>query len=178
MLYDIYERKQGAFPIFHDLLIGKHVADFTWLNDSSSGPEWILVKLSKPNIEVVNANGEVHTELLKEIEIVKSWDNYFQLNPAEKTRIFGAAANFKFKIIIGSKSQWQTEESLKWRMQLNKSSNIEIRSYNTFAKSIKEIKENLNAFFKFNQFHETSPANLLEMHWKNYAYMDTWRKLL
>jgi len=178
LLYDIYERKGGALPIFHDIPMSKYIVDFAWLNDASGGPEWVLLHVAEPNVQVLDAEGEVSQTVLVAIETVKAWANYFELHPAEKKRIFGAVAKFKFQLIIGSYQQWQVENAQKWRLQHNKTSIVEIRSYNTFSRAIAEIKASPDSFFRFNQFYHTSPNEKLEEHWKNYGYMDNWRKWL
>lgn len=178
LLYDIYERKGGALPIFHNIPIGKNIIDFAWLNDSSSGPEWVLLHIAEPGIEVIDTEGKITKKVLDAIETVKALANYFELNPSEKKRILGAVAKFKFLLIIGRFEQWQREEAQKWRLQHNKTSNIEIRSYNTFTRSIAEINEKPGLFYRFNQFHSTSSHEKLEDHWKSYSYMDDYRKWL
>jgi len=178
LLYDIYERKGGALPIFHDITFGKHNVDFVWLNDSSAGPEWVLLSVSKPDLQVMDKDGNISLDILAEIESVKGWQNYFELNPAEKKRVFGAVANFKFQLIIGNYDQWQDENASKWRLLHNNTSPVQIRSYNSFARSLAEIKAKPDLFFRFNQFHHTSCQDKLEQHWKSYGYMDYWRKVL
>lgn len=178
LLYDIYERKMSAMPIFHDLKVGNFNIDFTWLDDASGGPIWFLLKVGRPAIKVFDQEGHVNIELLKAIEEVKAWENYFEINPTDKKRVFGAVGSFKFKLIAGSHEEWQSEAGQKWRHQHNRTSNIEIRSYNTFSRSINDIKTSPESFYRFNQFHSTSPAAELESFWSSYRYMDDWRKWL
>lgn len=178
LLFDIYERKMGAMPIFHDVPFGRMKADFAWLDDASNGPRWFLLKLGRPDITLFNADGMPTAELLAEIEQVKAWANYFELNPAEKKRILGAVSQFRFRLVIGSAEAWQQENASRWRMQHNNSSIVEIRSYNTFARSLDDLASAPGDFYRFNRFHATSPAAELEQFWKAYRYMDDWRKWL
>ncbi len=69
---------------------GKYRSDFVWLNDNSDGPEWVLVEIEKPRIKLFTKKGEPSAELNHAIEQVRSWIRYFNENPSEKSRIFGA----------------------------------------------------------------------------------------
>ena len=58
LFYDLFSRKWGVQPIFHEVSFGKLRCDFLWLNDASSGPEWILVEIEKPQLKLFKKNGE------------------------------------------------------------------------------------------------------------------------
>lgn len=178
LFFDIYERKMGAMPIFHEISFGSFKADFAWLDDASDGPRWFLLKLGPPDLELFDAAGHINPALVAAIEEVKVWANYFDVHPAEKKRIFGAVASFRFRLVIGSKEQWQEEKAQQWRRQHNKTSPVEIRSYQTFTRSLAEIRTASKEFYRFSQYHATSPAAKLEEFWKAYRYMDDWRKWL
>jgi hypothetical protein len=176
LLFDIYERKMGALPIFHEVAFGSHTADFTWLDDASNGPRWFLLKVGAPDLLVFDAGGKINPLLLEAIEEVKAWANYFELQPAEKKRLFGYVSSFRFRLIIGNAEQWQTEAAQRWRMQHNNTSFVEVRSYNTFELSLAEIADKPTDFYRFNRFHKTSGPHDLETFWKSYGYMDDYRK--
>ena len=178
LFFDLYERKMSAMPIFHEVEFGGMKADFAWLDDASDGPRWFLVKLARPDIELVGERGMASPSLLAEIEEVKAWANYFEVNPAEKKRLFGAVNQFRFRLIAGTREQWQTEQAQQWRAQHNKNSFVEIRSYQTFTKSLNDLTSAPGEFYRFIKFPFTSPASDMEKFWKNYRYMDDWRKWL
>ncbi|MFI5158658.1 MAG: hypothetical protein ACHQF4_07310 [Sphingobacteriales bacterium] len=49
LFYDLYSRKWGIQPIFIALTFGTEFkCDFVWLNDNSSGLEWVLVEIEAP----------------------------------------------------------------------------------------------------------------------------------
>lgn len=178
LFFDIYERKMGAMPIFHEVGFGSYQADFAWLDDASDGPRWFLMKVGPADLAPFDEQGQINPALVAAIEEVKAWANYFELNPAEKKRVFGAVASFRFRLVIGSKEQWQEEKAQQWRLQHNKTSPVEIRSYQTFARSLADIRTAPKEFYRFSQYHATSPATELEKFWKAYRYMDDWRKWL
>ncbi len=178
LLFDIYERKMSALPIFHNIPFGRMKADFAWLDDASNGPQWFLLKVGQPHTVLFDASGMPTTQLLAEIDEVKAWANYFELNPADKKHIFGAVSQFRFRLVIGTAEAWRTERASMWRMQHNKNSVVEIRSYNSFNTSLQDLVAAPGKFYRFNRFHTTSPSSEMESFWKGYQYMDDWRKWL
>lgn len=88
LFYELFSRKYGIQPIFHEITFGPYRCDFAWVNDNSDGPEWVLVEVEKPNIFLFRKNNEPSSELNHAIEQVNSWDRYFLDNPSEKKKNF------------------------------------------------------------------------------------------
>ena len=133
LFYEFYSRKGGIQPNFSEINFGgKHRCDFAWLNDNSDGPEWVLVEVEKPKMKLFTKKNEPTADLNHSLEQVKSWDRYFNENPLEKGRIFGAVSRFRYILIGGLSEDWQTETAIKWRAYQNKEFNIEIRSIDSF----------------------------------------------
>lgn len=105
LFYELYSRKYGIQPVFREINFGGELrCDFAWLNDNSDGPEWVLVEVEKPKMKLFTQKNEPTSELNHAIEQVKSWERYFDENPSEKKRIFGAVARFRFILIVGDKT--------------------------------------------------------------------------
>ncbi|RLJ73643.1 SEFIR domain-containing protein [Pedobacter alluvionis] len=177
LFYDTYERKATAMPIFHDLGLNGHTCDFVWLNDSSSGPEWVLLKLLSPSTKVLNEDARINFEITLAVEEIKSWEEYFTDNPNEVKKIFGAATKFKFILVVGSAQDWKEGEASRWRIKNEQESGVLIRSINSFEKSVDALKSHPDALYRFNNYPTTSNSDQIEKFWKNYPYMDKWRML-
>ncbi|HEY1047130.1 MAG TPA: Shedu anti-phage system protein SduA domain-containing protein [Bacteroidia bacterium] len=178
LFFHLYSRKGGIQPIFREISFGgKYRCDFAWLNDNSDGPEWVLMELEKPQMRIFNAKGKPTSELNGAIEQVKSWQRYFHENPAEKKRIFGAVAKFRFILVAGDKKDWNNEDSMKWRTFHNANSDIELRTIDVFKRALVDYKRQPNAFWSFEENPVTLGFAGLEEYWKGYSYMDLMRKL-
>lgn len=178
LFYHLYSRKGGIQPVFREISFGSvYRCDFAWLNDNSDGPEWVIMELEKPKMKIFNANGKPSSELYNAIEQVKTWQKYFSENPSEKKRIFGAVAKFRFILVAGDKSSWETEEAMKWRTFHNSNSNIELRTTDVFMRALINLKKRPNDFWSFEEYPVTIESTLLSNYWKEYDYMDLMRKL-
>lgn len=176
LFYYLFSRKGNLQPIFHEVSFGgKLFCDFAWLNNNSSGPEWVLMELEKPKMRLFNANGKPTAELNGSIEQVKSWQRYFDENPSEKRRIFGAVAKFRFLLVAGDKTEWEKDSAMKWRSHNNTTSNIEIRTTNVFIRALLEYKEKPEEFWTFEEKPNTLKSIELEKYWRNYDYMKAMR---
>lgn len=179
LFYDLYSRKYSIQPIFRELNFGTEFrCDFAWLNDNSSGPEWVLVELESPRMSLFNKDGKPTAKLNGALEQVKTWDQYFDENKGEAKRIFGAVAKFRFILVAGSCEDWGTEHAQKWRIYNHKHFHIEIRSMDTFLRSIKIAKEKPNELWSFKDNPVTQPHTRLEKYWREYGYMDRWRQII
>jgi hypothetical protein len=179
LFYDLYDRKYGIQPVFRELNFGAVFrCDFAWLNDKSSGPEWVLVELEKPKMPLFNADGKPTAKLQGALEQVKTWDQYFEENKGEAKRIFGAVAEFRFILVAGSGEHWGTEHAQKWRIYNHKRFHIEIRSMDTFLRAIKIAKEHPAELWSFKEKPVTLPHTRLESYWREYDYMDRWRQVI
>ncbi|WP_321290147.1 Shedu anti-phage system protein SduA domain-containing protein [uncultured Sunxiuqinia sp.] len=179
LFYELYSRKYGIQPNFKEISFGgKYRCDFAWLNDNSDGPEWVLVEIEKPKMELFAKNLEPRAELNHSIEQVKSWIRYFNENPAEKRRIFGAVSRFKYILVAGDIEDWGTEAAIKWRAYHNSVDPIEIRSSNIFKKAIKIAKEKPEELWSFEENPKSLKSAELESYWTNYKYMDRWRQIM
>lgn len=178
LFYHLYTRKGGIQPVFREISFGgKLRCDFAWLNDNSDGPEWVLMELEKPKMRVFNADGKPSAELNGAIEQVKTWQRYFHENPAEKKRIFGAVARFRYILVAGEKNDWQNEAAMKWRSYHNSTSDIELRTTDVFGRALQDYKNNPDSFWSFEENPTTQGFTALEEYWKNYGYMDRMRTL-
>ena len=91
------------------------------------------MELEKPKMRIFNANGKPAAELNGAIEQVITWQRYFHENPAEKKRIFGAVAKFRFILVAGDKKEWDSEQAMKWRTYHNTTNHLELRTTNVFS---------------------------------------------
>jgi Domain of unknown function (DUF4263) len=179
LFYDLYSRKYAIQPIFRELNFGTEFkCDFAWLNDNSSGPEWVLVEIEAPKMPLFKTTGKPTVKLHDAIEQVNTWEQYFEENKGEMKRIFGAVAKFRYILVAGTKEDWETEHASLWRIQHGKRSTIEIRSMQTFLNSIKVAEEEPKELWSFAEHASTRSHGELQNYWKNYSYMDRWRKLI
>ena len=179
LFYDLFSRKYRIQPIFRELnFSGDFRCDFAWLNDNSSGPEWVLVEVERPKLKLFKNDGKPTAHFNAAIEQVKNWDQHFRQHPSEMKRIFGAVARFRLVLVAGTADEWQTEHAQKWRVYHHQTSLIEIKSMQTFFRSIEIIRTNPEEFWSFEERPTTLSHSQLQEYWQNYGYMDTWRKIL
>lgn len=179
LFYQLYDRKYGIQPAFHEVTFGGGLkCDFAWLNDRSGGPEWVLVEIEKPRLKLLNGKAEPSHQLNHAIEQVKSWRRYFNQNPNEKRRIFGAVARFRFVLVAGSGTDWSQEAAAKWRIDNDNESLIDIRTSDVFERAIEMLEQHPDEFWSFAQHPTTRKPSALEEYWKSYRYMDSWRKMM
>lgn len=180
LFYELYSRKYGIQPVFREINFGGELrCDFAWLNDNSDGPEWVLVEVEKPKMKLFTQKNEPTSELNHAIEQVKSWERYFDENPSEKKRIFGAVARFRFILIVGDKESWETNFASKWRIHNNKKTGIEIRTSDVFWRALKVLEQHPEEFWSFAEHPKTMPPSELQKYWSSYDYiMDHWRKII
>lgn len=175
---DIFSRQYGVQPIFHEVSFGtKFRCDFCWLNDNSDGPEWVLVEVEKPKIKLFNKNDSPASQLNSAIEQVSSWSRYFNTNPNEKNRIFGAVSKFRYVLIAGLKEDWENDHALVWRNHFNSTSEIEIRSMDVFSKALYRFVEHKD-FFSFEQHPTTKPPSELAGYCNSSPYLRHWKAVL
>lgn len=178
LLYELYSRKYGIQPAFHEINFGGTFrCDFAWLNDNSDGPEWVLVELEKPKMRIFTQKNEPTQELNHALEQIRSWQRYFDEHPDEKRRIFGSVARFRYILVAGLQSDWQLENSAKWRKHHNNNSSIEIRSSNIFETAIKVFENHPDELWSFLENQTTKSHKELESYWKSYPYFDHFRKI-
>ncbi|GAB6393319.1 MAG: DUF4263 domain-containing protein [Treponematales bacterium] len=178
LFYELYSRKYGIQPAFHEVDFGgKLRCDFAWLNDNSDGPEWTLVEIEKPRLNIFKNGGEPTQEFNHAIEQVKSWRRYFNENPAEKKRIFGAVSRFRYILVAGDKETWSTENAAKWRMDNNREEDIEIRSSDVFSRAIKILEKHPDELWSFAEHPKTLKPSTLQSYLRN-ENMDVWGQLL
>lgn len=180
LLYELYFRKFNIQPAFHEVMLGqKFRCDFVWLNDNSDGPEWVLVEIEKPNLKLFKRDGKPTMELNNAIEQVRSWERYFFDNPNEKKRIFGAVAKFRYILVIGNKEDWKASEDIvKWRLYNNLTDKIEIRTSDIFYRALDVLDKKPDDLWSFKDHPITLPHKKLEDFWRNYGYIDYFRKIL
>jgi hypothetical protein len=179
LFYELYSRKGGMQPVFREINFGGGMrCDYAWLNDNSDGPEWVLVEVEKPRLELFNKGGEPTWQLNHALEQVKSWRRYFNENHAEKRRIFGAVGRFRFIIVGGDKASWATSNASKWRMDNNKETEIEIRSADIFLRALTVLEKHSDELWSFAENPITLPPSDLKGYWENYGYMNAWRQLI
>lgn len=180
LFYELFSRKYGIQPIFREINFGGGLrCDFAWLNDNSDGPEWVLVEIEKPAMDLFRKDNHEPTQQLNHaIEQVKSWRRYFTQNPSEKRRIFGAVGRFRFIIVGGQKEDWEKDHASKWRIDQNSEYKIEIRSSDIFSRALKILVEYPDELWSFTENPQTLKHTDLENYWKSYAYMDKWRRLM
>ena len=179
LFYDLYDRKYGIQPVFREINFGTEFrCDFAWLNDNSSGPEWVLVELESPKMPLFTKQNKPTAKLQGALEQVKMWDRYFDENKGEAKRMFGAVAKFRFILVAGSSEDWSAELAQKWRIYNHKRFHIEIRSMATFLKSLAIAKTKPDEMWSFAEHPVTLPHGQLEKFWSEYDYMDQWRKII
>lgn len=175
LLYDLYSRKYGIQPAFHEVSFGgKFKCDFVWLNDNSDGPEWVIVEIEQPNMRLFNKDKSPSSELCKAIEQVKSWQRYFDKYPNEKQRIFGVVGRFRFILVAGNKDEWESKEAIDWRLYNNKHYNIEIRSSDVFNRALHVLKEDPSQLWSFQENPTTLDPSKLDLYITNDEYLNKW----
>lgn len=107
----------------------------------------MLLEIEKPNMKFFTKRNEPTSYLNHSMEQVKSWERYFDENPHEKRKIFGAIARFRYVLVVGSKKEWEEESHAKWRIYHNKSCNIEIHSSNVLLRPLKKLEEHPENFW-------------------------------
>lgn len=178
LFYELYSRKYGIQPVFREINFGGGLrCDFAWLNDNSDGSEWVLLEVEMPKLELFKKNNEPTQLLNHAFEQVKSWRRYFNENPNEKRRIFGAVGRFRFILVGGDKESWATDNASKWRIDNNKETEIEIRSSDIFLRALTLLEDHPEEFWSFAENAKTLPPSDLTSYWTNYGYMDRWRQL-
>jgi hypothetical protein len=178
LFLDIYPRRWGVQPNFSEVPFGsKYRCDFCWLNDNSDGPEWVLVEVENPQIQLFNRSGEPTAKLTHAIEQVRSWDRYFLTNPAEKSRIFGAVSRFRYVLVVGTKEDWETQAASVWKSHFNSTGNIEIRSMDTFFKSLERFHED-PTYPSFEQHPVSRKSSELSIYCSEYKYISHWKNVL
>lgn len=178
LFHELYTRKMGIQPNFCEVSFGSYKCDFAWLEDSSSGPEWVLVEIEKPNLKLFTKSGDPAKDLNHAIEQVRSWKRYFKNNPAEKKRIFGAVARFRYILIAGEIKDWLEPNAIKWRQDNNEDSDIEIRTMDIFTRALEILRNKPKDLWSFEENPISLKSNQLVKYWSNYSYMDLWRKIL
>ena len=179
LFYELYSRKYGIQPVFREINFGGGLrCDYAWLNDNSDGPEWVLVEIEKPKLELFRKDGQPTQQLNHAFEQVKSWRRYFNENPNEKRRIFGAVGRFRYIIVGGNKESWGTDNAVKWRIDNNRETEIEIRSSDIFLRALTLLEDHPEEFWSFAEKPKTLPPSDLTNYWENYGYMDKFRKLI
>lgn len=180
LFYELFSRKHGIQPIFREISFGGELrCDYAWLNDNSDGPEWVLVEIEKPKFELFRkGNNEPTHQLNHALEQLKSWRRYFNENPSEKKRIFGAVGRFRFVIVGGANENWAQGKPSKWRIDNNKETGIEIRSSDIFIRALKILEEHPDELWSFAENPKTLPPGDLQKFWEEYGYMDHWRKII
>jgi hypothetical protein len=179
LFYELYSRKGGIQPVFREINFGGGLrCDYAWLNDNSDGPEWVLVEIEKPKLELFKkTNNEPTHQLNHSFEQVKSWRRYFNENHSEKRRIFGAVGRFRYILVGGDKESWETDHASKWRIDNNRETDIEIRSSDIFSRALKILEEHPDELWSFAENPITLKPSDLKDYWENYGYMDRWRLL-
>lgn len=178
LFYELYSRKGCIQPVFREINFGGELrCDFAWLNDNSDGPEWVLVEIEKPKLELFKMDNEPTRQLNHAFEQVKSWRRYFNEHHSEKKRIFGAVGRFRFILVGGDKESWSTDSASKWRIDNNKESEIEIRSSDIFLRALTILEEHPDELWSFAENPVTLPPSGLETYWSSYEYMNRWRQL-
>ncbi len=179
LFYELYSRKGGIQPVFREINFGGGLrCDYAWLNDNSDGPEWVLVEIEKPKLELFKKDNEPTQQLNHAFEQVKSWRRYFNENHSEKRRIFGAVGRFRFILVGGDKESWATDIASKWRTDNNRETEIEIRSSDIFLRALTILEEHPDELWSFAENPVTLPPSELESYWKSYGYMNRWRQLM
>lgn len=178
LFYELFSRKYGIQPIFHEVTFGSGLrCDFTWLNDNSDGPEWVLLEVEKPNMPLFNSKAEPSHQLNHAIEQVKSWRRYFENNPLEKRRIFGAVSRFRYVVVAGALETWEIDFAAKWRIDNNKESSIEVRSSDVFLRPLKVLAQKPSELWSFAEYPKTLAPSKLNKYWSNYEYISKWRAI-
>jgi len=179
LFYELYSRKYEIRPVFKEISFGDTFrCDYAWLNDNSDGPEWVLVEVEKPKMNLFTKKEEPTAALNHALGQLESWERYFEENSNEKSRIFGAVAKFRYILVAGSIEEWQTESAKKWRIHHHKKSNFEIRSTDVFKRPLEILRNKPEELWSFKENPIALKHSDLKTFWENCPYMDSWRRIL
>lgn len=176
LLSSLYSRQWGIQPNFCEVGFGnKFRCDFCWLNDNSDGPEWVIVEIEKPKLKLFTKKVTPTADLNNAIEQVKTWQRYFDKQPHEKSRIFGAVSKFRWILVAGRRDDWIDKGAIDWRSYENKESRIEIRSVDIFYDTIEDYLNNRDSFWSFAENPKSLSSNKLEDFCTNSDYISFWK---
>ena len=176
LFYELYDRKDRICPCFSEISFGDYRCDFCWLNDNSSGPEWVLVEIEKPNLKLFKKDGDPTQILSHSVEQVKSWRRFFENHPSEKSRVFGAVAQFKFVLVVGNDNSWNSTKAMQWRLDLLKNNGIVIRSTDVFSRALNVAKTNYERLWSFEEYPSTKKKEDLLSFIENSDYLNNMKR--
>jgi hypothetical protein len=136
-----------------------------------------LIEVEKPKVSLFKKDSKPTSEFNSAIEQVKSWGRYFLQHPNEKERLFGAVSRFRYILIVGTKEAWQKPKAASWRAHHNQESNIEIRSMDTFYKSLDQYHED-SRYPSFEKYPSSKKFSELGTYCRDYPYLCDWRTKL
>ncbi len=177
LFYDVFRRSHSSEPVFHEVGFGGLRCDFAWLNDDSSGPEWVLVEVESPGMKLFRRDGKPSQGLSGALDQVKSWRRHFEKYPSDRSQVFGAVAKFRYVLIAGKAEDWSKEKAMDWRADHRRTSNIEIRSFGAFDKALDVMRNSPDELWAFEQKPKSLPPSKLKSYWKNHAYITKMRVL-
>lgn len=178
LFYELYDRKHAIQPAFREVMFGEKLrCDFAWLNDKSDGPEWVLVEVEHPRLQLFTKDKKPSAQLHHALDQVTSWKDYFERNPNERARIFGAVARFRFILVVGDKKSWESPHAHKWRALRNKDSGIEIRSTDVFLRALDVLDKHPELFWSFQEHPKVRLPSELSEYLESNDYIQTMKAL-
>ena len=177
LFYDIFRRKYSPGPVFHEVGFGNLRCDFAWLNDDSSGPEWTLVEVESPSMPLFRQNGKPSHKLNGALDQVKSWRRHFETYPGDRRQIFGAVAKFRYILIAGMPDDWQERKAMGWSADNNRTSEIEVRSFGTFDRSLAVLRQSPSEMWAFEREPVSLSPSRLQGYWEKHNYITRMREM-
>lgn len=174
LLSELYTRHWGIHPPFHDMIINSIHIDFVWLNDNSSGPEWVLTKILTPNINVINENKELIQEAKSAINDFEIIMNDIEQKGIKLNTKLGAVAKFRYLIIAGSEDFWNIDSNALWKEKYNIEHRIKIRSQGIFRRSLEKFISDRGHFWSFEENPCSLSEELLIEYWETETYIVDW----
>jgi len=177
LFYFIYFRKYGINPPFYDVKIGDYTFDFCWLNDNSDGPEWVLILILPPGINVLGLNNKPSKELEENIEYINSAMNFIESYKGKVKDVFVATYKFRYVLVGGSSDFWQIDKNASWRQKFNNKSKIELRSQGVFKKSIALYKNYSSEYWSFEENPVSRDFSKLKEFYFEDGYLERWKRI-
>lgn len=174
LFLDLVERRAEDTPIFREIPFGDFRCDFLWYDCSSFGTHCVLVEVESPSSKVFTKyEPRPSAKLTKGLSQIDNWRQYLNsLSIAERQKLFGNIADFKYVLVSGTSEEWDKEAAKKWRANYNaKSSDTLIRTCNVFLRAIERYLDPYESKYCFEKYPRTLSYTELKDYIRDCPYL-------